>query len=95
MESKLKNAYGTVEWNPFPVDCWKSHEKGFGHLKMATVVANSSVVLDYLAGVRERSKVMWEAGAYLHWYERYGCEKDTFVGAFATMDDIINTYSDM
>ena len=95
LETKLKKAYGAVEWNPFPVDCWRSYEKGFGHLKQATIVANSSAVLDYLVGVRERAKVMWENGAYLHWYERYGCDKDTFTDAFAVMDTIIDSYINM
>ena len=93
LEGKLKKAYSTVEWNPFPLDCWRSYEKSFRHLKMATLVTNSSVVVNYLAGVRKRSEVMWKSGAYLHWYERFGCERDTFSDAFAVVDGIIDNYN--
>ena len=37
-----------------------------------TIAANSSSVVDYLDNVLERSKVMYDAGGYLHWYWKHG-----------------------
>ena len=42
------------------------------HCAGLTVAANSSSVIDYLGNVLERSKVMYDAGAYLHWYWKHG-----------------------
>lgn len=63
-----------------------------GQTKMATILANSSVVLDYVGGVQEQAGEMFRAGAYLHWYERYGCERQTFEQAFESVQGIIDTY---
>lgn len=92
LEAKLKRAYKTVEWNPFPVDYWLSHEPSMGQTKVATVLANSSVVLGYVGAVWEQAGAMFKAGAYLHWYERYGCERQTFEQAFESVQRIIDTY---
>ena len=46
--------------------------KDTGSVSMAV---NSSCVTQYLDTVCKRSKVMMEAGAYLHWYQRYGITK--------------------
>lgn len=93
LETKLKKAYNTVDWNPFPIDYWTSHEPGLGHTKLATVLANSSVMLDYVVGVQEKARLMWENHAYLHWYEQYGCEKDTFVESFEVVETVIDSYT--
>ena len=37
-----------------------------------TIASNSSSVVDYLDNVLERSKVMYDAGGYLHWYWKHG-----------------------
>ena len=93
LETKLKKVHNTVSWNPFPVDYWMSYEPSMGQSKMATILANSSVVLNYVEGVEARARVMFEAGAYLHWYERYGCERETFESAFETVQGIIENYN--
>ena len=92
LEAKLKKAYNTVSWNPFPVDYWLSYEPSMGHTKLATVLANSSVVLDYLETVYGRARAMFDEGAYLHWYERFGCERDTFEQAFENVHGILDNY---
>lgn len=92
LEAKLKKAYNTVSWNPFPVDYWASYQPAMGHSKVATVVANSSVVLDYVETVYNRASAMFHEGAYLHWYERYGCERETFKQAFESVHGVIDTY---
>lgn len=95
LEAKLKKAYNTVNWNPFPVDYWASYEPRMGHTKLATVLANSAVVVDYVETVHERASAMFREGAYLHWYERYGCERDTFKQAFESVQGVMETYRGM
>ena len=95
LESKLKKAYNTVTWNPFPVDYWLSFEPYFGQTKMTTVLANCSVVLNYVEDVSTRARLMFEERAYLHWYERYGCEKEAFEMAFESVQGIMDNYSSL
>jgi hypothetical protein len=95
LETKLRKAYNTVSWNPFPVDYWVSYEPKMGHTKMGTVWANSSVVLDYVGAVYNRAGAMFSEGAYLHWYQRFGCEKDTFKQALECMQGVMDTYREM
>lgn len=93
LEAKLKKAYKTVDWNPFPVDYWLSHEPWRGQGKVAGVLVNSSAVLDYVEAVQEGAGAMYRAGAYLHWYERYGCERRSFEQAFEAVRGIEDAYS--
>lgn len=37
-----------------------------------SVASNHSSVVDYLDFLLSRSQTMYKAGAYLHWYWRYG-----------------------
>lgn len=92
LEEKLKDIYNTVEWNPFPVDFWLSHEAQLLDRKFATVLMNGSFVCDYLESVLQQASKMYEERAYLHWYEKYGCEEDTFKEAFDTTRTIIDNY---
>lgn len=85
-------AYNTVAWNPFPVDFWFSHEPQLKERKLASVLANSSVIADYIESVYRRAMVMYQEGAYLHWYEKYGCEKELFEESFTTVENIIDNY---
>ena len=96
VEAKLKKAYNTVSWNPFPVDYWMSFEPslGMGQTKLGTVLANSSVVLGYMGEVWERANAMFRERAYLHWYERYGCERETFQQAFESVQGVMDIYRD-
>ena len=95
LETKLKKVYNCVKWNPFPVDHWMSHEPALGQTKLVSVLANSSVILDYVGTVHEKASVMFKEKAYLHWYERYGCEKRIFEHAFDSVQGIIDNYNNM
>lgn len=57
-----------------------------------TAVANRSTAIGLLAGVAARARVMSEAGAYLHWYERYGCSKAALDEALAVVDNMADAY---
>ena len=92
LERKLRHSYGTVEWNPFPVDFWFSYEP---HLteKYATVLCNSSIVCNYIETVIQKAHAMYREKAYVHWYEKYGCEQDTFREAFEGLQTVLENYS--
>lgn len=85
--------YRTVEWNPFPVDFCLSYEPHLEGQKMLTVLANSAHIADHIGSVVERAGAMYKEKAYLHWYERYGCGKETFEEAFETLKGVIGEYS--
>lgn len=93
LEQKLKDVYNTVRWNPFPVDFWFSHEVQLVDRKFATLLMNGSIVCDYLESVMQQASVMYEERAYLHWYEKFGCEEDTFKEAFYVTQTIIDNYN--
>ena len=95
LESKLKDVYKTVGWNPFPVDFWFSHEVQLVDRKFATVLANGSIVCDYFESVVEQASAMYKERAYLHWYSKYGCEEDTFKEAFDVTQTIIDDYTSL
>ena len=42
-----------------------------------------------------QARLMYEERAYLHWYEKYGCEEDTFKEAFDVMQTIIDDYASL
>ena len=94
-ERKLKHILNTVEWNPFPVDYWFSYEPHLGERKASTILVNSTAVLDYFDSVYKRAGVMYREKAYVHWYEKYGCEKDTFKEAFETVRSMIQSYESL
>ncbi|KAK3082972.1 hypothetical protein FSP39_010365 [Pinctada imbricata] len=72
-ERKLRSAYGFVPWNPFPLDVWTG--SSVGKFPSVTVASNHGSIVEYLDLVRQRSKVKHAAGAYLHWYWRYGASE--------------------
>lgn len=92
LEWKLKDVYNTVSWNPFPVDFWFSHEVQLVDRKFATLLVNGSIVCDYLESVVQQASTMYEERAYLHWYEKFGCEEDTFKEAFDVTQAVIDNY---
>ena len=53
-------------------------------LPSVTMASNSSSVMEYLQHVKDRSKVKFEAGAYLHWYQRYGASEVGSTPQFST-----------
>ena len=57
-----------------------------------TVLANSSAVTDYLLTVREKVLLKLKAKAYLHWYERHGCEIALFEEALESVQTIVEHY---
>lgn len=50
------------------------------------------MVTHYIKSVREKAALKMKHKAYLHWYERYGCGREDFEGAFDTCDSILCDY---
>ena len=95
IEKRLKQTYNTVQWNPFPVDFWSSYEPHLRDTKMVSMLANSAAVRGYLQCVVDRARLMYHERAYLHWYERYGCEGGMFEESFETVERVIENYTTM
>ena len=93
VERKLKQCYNTVQWNPFPVDFWLSHEPHLCEKRMMTVMANSSVVSDYFTSVLQSASAMFKQKAYLHWYERYQCSAEMIEESLEAVRSTAELYS--
>ncbi|XP_070185958.1 tubulin delta chain-like isoform X2 [Littorina saxatilis] len=87
LSHKIRTAWNFVDWNPFPLDVWTAFQNTLGPKDTASVsmAVNSSCVTQFLDTVCQRSKDMLDAGAYLHWYERYGTGKEDFEEALNTL----------
>ena len=92
LEKRLRQTYNTVQWNPFPVDFWLSYEPHLRDQKVVSVLANTAAVGGYLQHVMDRARLMYGERAYLHWFERYGCERGMFEEAFQTVQGIVDNY---
>ena len=92
LETKLTHCCNPASWNPFPIDIRMSHEPWLNDRKYLTICANSSSITDYLNTVCSRARMMYSEGAYLHWYTRYGCERDWFEEAFELVDKTMLCY---
>ncbi|XP_042332126.1 tubulin beta-1 chain-like isoform X2 [Sceloporus undulatus] len=94
---KLKQAYRCVSWNPFPATYWTDPLSSFAppdhHSHTLTVCANHSSSADFLQRVEQRAKAMYKKGAFLHWYQRHGCEGEEFGEAFETVGSVVEEYS--
>ena len=73
LSNKLKKGFNFVPWNPYPLDCWTS-KSGLAGIQGASLTAalNSSSIKEFLQIVLTRSRAKLKAGAYTHWYHRYG-----------------------
>ncbi|KAM3873356.1 tubulin delta chain-like [Diretmus argenteus] len=92
---KLKKGHRCVSWNPFPIDHWTDPKNRLGDScssRLLTVCSNHSSVSRFLDHVVQRSKEMLRAGAYVHWYQRYGVEESDFELAMETCSAIIQEY---
>jgi len=55
---------------------------------------NRTALPGYLERVAEKGQVMFDVGAYKHWYYKHGCEEKDFEEAFATIDHVIAAYAE-
>ncbi|KAI1886218.1 hypothetical protein AGOR_G00211730 [Albula goreensis] len=93
---RLRRGHRCVPWNPFPIDLWTDPRDPLGcsaSSRRLTVCSNHSSVSDLLCRVMRRSGEMIRAGAYLHWYQRYGVEAEEFRQALDTLSTVVQEYS--
>eukprot|EP00062_Callorhinchus_milii_P026594 gi/632988890/ref/XP_007883356.1/ PREDICTED: tubulin alpha-2 chain-like [Callorhinchus milii] len=96
LRTRLSRGYNCVTWNPRPVEYW-SDPKNIIDVALPsrslTVCANHSSVAEYMQHVVGRARAMYQAGAYLHWYWRHGCEESDFLQAFQQLSCVEQEYS--
>ncbi|MBN3300797.1 TBA1 protein, partial [Amia calva] len=94
----LRQGHRCVPWNPFPVDYWTDPRSVLRRhpspsSRSLTVCSNHSGAAALLRRVDERVRVMLHSRAYLHWYQRYGCEESDFLQALDTLKTVEQEYS--
>jgi len=57
-----------------------------------TACVNRPRVCDFMNEVASKAQCMLEVGAYVHWFERYGCVEDDMWQAVCMLQDIIDDY---
>ncbi|KAL8612612.1 hypothetical protein ACOMHN_006598 [Nucella lapillus] len=94
---RIRRSWSCVDWNPSPLQSWTAFQNSFGAKDSASVsmAVNSSCVTQYLDTVCQRSKVMLEVGAYLHWYERYNTSKEDMEEAVNVLQVCQDDYREM
>ena len=56
-----------------------------GVSRYLTLVSNNSRVTCYLEQVLSSAKLKHDAGAYVHWFDRYGCHKARWIFSLTNM----------
>ena len=48
---------------------------GNGNASSVTIATNHSSITEHLSSICYGAQLKYDAKAYLHWYEKYGCEQ--------------------
>lgn len=57
-----------------------------------TVCTNDDSHINCFQTILDGARIKFESKAYLHWYQRYGCEEEDFQQCFATLQQIAENY---
>ena len=98
LRNKLCKALPAVRWNPMPYTVQISSApalKSLGLPASSTVCLNRAYSARRFKGTLDKAQGMFDAGAYLHWYQRHGCEEDAFLGAFEALEATWGCYEDL
>lgn len=81
---------------------WAEEDPGSGCLKIvesqvtsrpsATLISNTTAIVEPVESVLANAKRKLAAGAYLHWYEQHGVDQDKFLQAFYTLEEMLDFY---
>jgi len=63
-----------------------------GRHQTLTVASNRLDVADFVRSVHARGTELVGVGAYVHWYEKYGVERQNIEGAMDSLADIVDDY---
>ena len=53
----------------------QSNSLGGAGASSITLASNYSSIIDTVEQIRANAQIKYNAGAFLHWYSKYGCEK--------------------
>jgi hypothetical protein len=93
--AKLEQHMPAPSWNPFPYDYKVSAAQGVAAPRSLTAVANRSSTGTFLSQTLGKARRMLDAGAYCHWYDRYGCDRDMLEESFDNVHCIVDDYRAM
>jgi len=65
---------------------------GRGGSPCLSLVANRSSTVGLLGNTLERARSICNAGAYMHWYEKYGCGQAAIQEAIEQVSDVVECY---
>lgn len=57
-----------------------------------TAIANRSTAIGMLSSTAAKARAICTAGAYMHWYERYGCGREAIEEAIHTVECMADAY---
>jgi hypothetical protein len=89
---QFKHHYRPVSWNPYPIDLWFGSEADLKDGKRLTTITNSDAVANYIKMVADRSNLMYQAKAYLHWFNDDCVD---FKSSFELVSSIIDSYNSL
>ena len=92
-ELKCRKHFTSSFKDSFPCLVSRSIEVDFKERKAISTFCNSSIISGYIGSVLRKSKAKLDYGAYVHWYEDYGCTDKDFGLATETCGKILANYS--
>lgn len=95
VQKELSKAFPRVPWNPFAFDFKLSKDSALTKIPRTLTVCSNRLNTDFLTDLLEAARIKYEASAYLHWYQRYGCTNETFEESFETVQKIISDYNEV
>ncbi|TPP61574.1 hypothetical protein FGIG_11280, partial [Fasciola gigantica] len=91
---QLRDYLRPVSWNQEPIDQWFD-KNGRTTRNNVTLAFNSCCITEDLNCLITRAHMRWKAGAYVHWFTRFGCTQDTFAAAFEQMKQVVDSYEQL
>ncbi|THD26509.1 hypothetical protein D915_002652 [Fasciola hepatica] len=91
---QLRDYLRPVSWNQEPIDQWFD-KNGRTTRNSVTLAFNSCCITEDLNCLITRAHMRWKAGAYVHWFTRFGCTQDTFAAAFEQMKQVVDSYEQL
>eukprot|EP00794_Sanderia_malayensis_P017682 gene17682-19447_t len=79
------------------VDLWNTPVcvPEYTYPQVLTLYLNNSRNADFLSHVIEKSRLMYDQSAYLHWYTKFDCTKDYFEEAFELLSGVVREYKEL
>lgn len=88
IEVKLTKSLNFASWNPFPVEFWCRQHK----YHAVNFAMNNCSLVNPIVKEADNAMLKFNAGAYLHWFTKFGVEKDDFILAFESLDKLVEEY---